>query len=401
MRRLASLLVPVLALSACSNAYRGSGPDSYRYSSDRWYDAADVPLAARIDQTGTGLAVRLNRPAYVAMFEILPGQGVGLFYPAYSGEQAYFASGFTMLPTHGARRYDSYFTGSGSRYTRGQPRFYLLVASRQPLRSITRFQHSEGAIRSVLGLNAYSTMNYQRVMEDLVQAVVPYQNDQDWTTDVLAVWPRSDYGYYADNGGYRRVYCGDGTVELLPIELASYGCRRQQRPIVVRQPRVATPPPGRGDSSDVTTPTRRRPEPVAGAPAGGGEQGTTGSVAPGRRPRPTPEVADRPEVTGGGEPRAASPRQGAEERRERPRVEAPAREPRAAEPRQEAPRHESPRPEPRQESPRAEPVRSAPPPAPAPPPARSESPRSEPAPRSDPSPSREERSRPAAPPAAG
>src|SRR4051812_35143487 len=179
MRRLASLLVPVLALSACYGpSYGGPGSrgdrgDSYRYSSDRWYDAADVPLAARIDQTGTGLGVRLNRPAYVAMFEILPGQGVGLFYPAFSAEQAYFASGFTMLPTHGARRYDSYFTSAGSRYTRGQPRFYFLVASRQPLRSIARFQHSEGAIRSVLGLNAYSTMNYQRVMEDLVQAVVP------------------------------------------------------------------------------------------------------------------------------------------------------------------------------------------------------------------------------------
>jgi hypothetical protein len=399
MRRLASLLVPVLALSGCYNSYRGSGsgPDSYRYSSDRWYDAADVPLAARIDQTGTSLGVRLNRPAYVAMFEILPGQGVGLYYPAFSAEQAYFASGFTMLPTHGARRYDSYFTGSSSRYTRGQPRFYLLVASRQPLRSITRFQHSEGAIRSVLGLNAYSTMNYRRVMDDLVQAVVPYQDDQDWTTDVLAVWPRSDYGYYADNGGYQRVYCGDGTVELLPIELAQWGCRRQQRPIVVRQPRVATPPPGRGDSSSVTAPTRRRPEPVAATPAGGGdEQGTTDRSATGRRPRPTPEVADRPEVTGGGEPREASPRQGAEERRERPRVEAPAREPRAAEPRQESPRSE-----PRQESPRAEPVRSAPPPRSEPAPARSESPRSEPAPRSDPSPAREERSRPAAPPADG
>ncbi|HEV7589388.1 MAG TPA: hypothetical protein VGO40_14825 [Longimicrobium sp.] len=391
MRRLASLLVPVLALSACYNSYRGSGsgPDSYRYSSDRWYDAADVPLAARIDQNGVGLGVRLNRPAYVAMFEILPGQGVGLYYPAFSAEQAYFASGFTMLPTHGARRYDSYFTGSSSRYERGQPRFYFLVASRQPLRSITRFQRSEGAMRSVLGLNAYNTMNYRRVMDDLVQAVVPNQNDNDWTTDVLAVWPRSDYGYYADNGGYQRVYCGDGTVELLPIELAQWGCRRQQRPIVVRQPRVATPTPGRTDSSSVTVPTRRRPEPAAGAPATGDEQGATGSLAPGRRPRPTPEVADRPEVTGGGEPRAATPRETTEERRERPRVETPTREPRAAEPRHESPRHESPR---------AEPVRSAPP---SPPPARSESPRSEPAPRSDPSPSREERARPAAPPAGG
>src|SRR5215218_6641704 len=150
MRRLASLIVPVLALTGCYAPLRGpgSGPSSYRDASDRWYDAADVPLAVRIERTGLGLGLRLNRPAYVAMFEILPGQGVGLYYPAFNAEQAYFANGFTSLPTHGARRYDSYFANGVSRYSRGEPRFYFVVASRQPLRSITRFQHSEGALRS-------------------------------------------------------------------------------------------------------------------------------------------------------------------------------------------------------------------------------------------------------------
>jgi hypothetical protein len=385
MRRLASLLVPVLALSACYAPLRGpgSGRDSYGYDSDRWYDAADVPLAARIDRTGIGLGVRLNRPAYVAMFEILPGQGVGLYYPAFNAEQAYFPSGFTSLPTHGARRYDSYFTGGASRYTRGEPHFYFLVASREPLRSISRFQHSEGAIRSVLGLNAYSTMNYRRVMDDLVQAVVPYQNDSEWTTDVLAVWPRDDYGYYADNGGYQRVYCGDGTVELLPIELAQWGCRRQQRPVVVRAPRATTPPSSE-DSTRVTRPGRRRPEPpVADAP-GQDQGGTTTRRVP--TSRPAPEAVERPGV-GDGAPRTGG-REGGDNGRERTRVAPPAREPR-----------ETPRAEPRQETPHREP------PARSEPPARVETPRPEPAPaRSEPAPARSEpapveRSRPAEPPA--
>lgn len=389
MRRLASLLVPMLALSACYNAYRGpGGTDSYRYASDRWYDAADVPLAARIDRVGFGLGVRLNRPAYVAMFEILPGQGVGLFYPAYSSEQAYFPVGFTALPTHGARRFDSYFTGGISRYTRGQPHFYFLVASRQPLRSIARFQHSDGAIRSVLGLSAYGTFSYRQVMDDLVQSVVPYQSDEDWTTDVLAVWPENGYGYYADNGGYQRVYCGDH-VEVLPIELAPYGCRRYDRPVVVREPRIAGPPskPESGDS--VTTPSRRRPAPPAVGGTGDDQQTVTPRQAPGRRLRP--EATDRPKV-GDDETRAPAPRAtGGEESqaRERPRAETPSREsPRSAEPRErhESPRSEPVRSEPRQESPRVE--RAAPPPSPPP------------APRSEPSPSpRAERSRPAEPPA--
>jgi hypothetical protein len=401
MKHLASLLVPVLALSACYGPSRGGpGPDddayAYRNSSDRWYDAADVPLAARIDQTGIGLGVRLNRPAYVAMFEILPGQGVGLYYPAFNAENAYFPSGFSTFPTHGPRRFDSYFTSSLSRYERGQPHFYFLVASRQPLRSITSFQRNEGAMRSVLGLTAYSTMNYRRVMDDLVQAVVPNQNDDDWTTDVLAIWPRDYDGYYADNGGYQRVNCGNGTVEVLPIELAQWGCRRFERPVVIRTPRVVTPPSAHDDSVSVTPPSRHRPQPVADGPAAEGQERTR--HVPERRL--APEATDRPQV-GDGETRspATAAETGSEQRRERPRVEAPAPEPREtpraepksesprAEPRQEAPHREpraeprsEPRSEPRQESPRAEPVRSAPPSAPSPPP------------------TREERSRPAAPP---
>jgi hypothetical protein len=395
MRILASLVVPVLALSACYNSYRGpdSGRDDYRYSDDRysddrWHDAADVPLAARIDQTGVGLAVRLNRPAYVAMFEIVPGQGVGLYYPSLSAERAYFPSGFTSLPRHGARRIDSYFTGMPARYSRGEPRFYFLVASRQPLRSISRFQRSNGALRSVLGVTAYTANNYRRVMDDLVQAVVPNQGDEDWTTDVLAVWPR-DLGYYADNGAYQRVRCADGSVEILPLELARWGCRGQQRPTVVRAPRTNTPPTGGDSLSTVTPPSRRRPEPVADAP-GEAQEGTR-RTAPARRP--APEAAERPRI-GDGEIASPATRAEGEERSERPRVEAPTREPREspraapeatrAEPRREAP---APRSEPR-ETPRAEPTRSAPE-------------RSAPAPAPSPPPSRPERTRPAEPPAAG
>ena len=425
MRRLATLLVPVLALSACYPGYRsGPGSDSYRYDSDRWYDAADVPLAARVEQVGSGLGIRLNRPAYVAMFEIIPGQGVGLYYPAYGAERGYFPSGFSSLPLHGARYYDSYFTGLPARYSRGEPRFYFLVASRRPLRSITRFQRADGAIRSVLGLTAYNTLNYRRVMDDLVEAVVPLQNDEDWTTDVLAVWPQ-DYGYYAYGDRYQRVYCGDGTTELLPAELALWGCRRQQRPIVVRAPRTAdggtTPPPAAGDS--VRAPGRHRPQPADGADAGTGADDTGRRAVPQRRPG-TPEAAEpaaprtRPGVDAetpatpgedGGDartprveprerPRAESPRpEPRETPRTEPRTESPKPTPRSESPRSE-PRTESPRPAPRAESPRSEPRTEAPRPAPVrndPPPraepARSSEPASAPAPRSEP--------RPAAPPA--
>lgn len=425
MRRLASLLVPVLALSACVRPYYGPEPDGdgYRYSSDsdRWYDAADVPMAARIEQTGIGLGIRLNRPAYVAMFEILPGQGVGLYYPSYQPERAFFPTGFTTLPTHGARRFDSYFTGMPSVYRRDEPRFYFLVASKRPLRSITRFQRSEGSLRSVLGVTAYTSINYRRVMDDLVQAVIPPQSDDDWTTDVLAIWPRADYGYYAENAGYTRVYCRDGRVEVLPIELARWGCMRDQRPVIVREPRVVNePPPSSPDTVTVRPPGRRRPQPADGAGEGvtdGGRQ-----AVPERRPgnpRTADPAAPRVRPTGGETEVAPPADEGGDTRapraepRERPRPESPAPEPRQprepssrprseipaptrtpeagarTEPRVETPRptptprSESPRSEPRSEAPRPAPVRNDPPPA-----------RSEPAP----APSRPERPAPESPP---
>jgi hypothetical protein len=265
-----------------------------------------------------------------------------------------------MLPTHGSRRFDSYFTSNVSQYTRGQPRFYFLVASRQPLRSIARFQRSSGALRSVLGLSAYNTVNYRQVMDDLVQAVVPYQDETEWTTDVLAIWPRNDYGsYYAGNDGYTRVYCADGTDLIVPIELARWGCQRHDRPMVVRAPRSAGPTPTPTDTNHVTPITRHRPEPVtAGAAGGGDDQAQPTRLVPQRRP--TPESVDKPQMGDGETPASGT--------RERPRVEPPSREPRAegpareprsapqprAEPKQDMPRREMPRSEPRSESPRAE-----------------------------------------------
>jgi|GEM_PF-1427149 len=403
MRRLASLLLPVLALSACVGPAYGprAGGRYDQRASERWYDRDDLPLAARItDRGGSDFSVDLNRPAYVAVFEILPGQGVGLLYPRYEREDAYFPAGLSSLDLRHAARDYNWYSGSMSaaRYSRSEPRSYFLVASKRPLR-ISRFQRGGGgALRSVLGLSAYGAVDQQAVMNDLVGAIVPDQPAEDWTTDVFTVWPsRGNHYYYAEYPRqYVQVYCGDGTYDIVPVELSRFACGRFRGGIVNQggygggyygggNSNGGNVPPPRGrDTTHVTTPGRRRPEPLTGA-------GETGGASPTRRPRPVgrPETETPGTPRGGGgeprvapvegprrEPRAAPREEPRPEPQAEPQPQAPRVEPRA-EPRREVPRRETPveRSEP-QERPRAEPLYQAPRAEPVAPPR--EAPRSEP-----------------------
>ncbi|HEX6750941.1 MAG TPA: hypothetical protein VF092_26875 [Longimicrobium sp.] len=387
MRRLAVLLLPVLALAACVppgyGPYSGGGRYS-NYGGDRWYDDSSIPLAARIVPDGQWFAIELNRPAHVAMFEILPGRGVALVYPTYSREEAFMPSGYSALRLPGARSYDWYDASyRGGRYLSSEPHVYFLVASRQPLR-ITRFQRSPFALRTVLGYNSYTSLNYRTVMNDLVGAIVPPQGDDDWTTDVYTVWPRSyRRSAYSSYEGYTRVYCGNGYYDLVPWELYSFACRgynRRHEGQVSGGGNGNNPPPVR-DTTHVNVPGRRRPVPTDSVAAGPGGV-TTAEPANGERRRPErrapeprregPRMTDdsRPRVapvtTSGDDDRPSRPEPRREEpprespRQESPRVERP-------EPRAESPRAE-PRSEPRYEAPRSEPRYSAPAPPPPPPP---------------------------------
>ena len=412
LRRLATLLVPVAALAACVGPYGNgrpySGPDGY---------AADfsAPLAARLVPGHVGMGVQLNRPAHVAIFEIIPGEGVGLVYPAVRSEAQFFEAGFTRFTPTVVSQYRAYFSSYHGNLHRG-PRFYFLVASAQPLR-ISRFQRSPGALRSVLGFSSYTSPSPDRVMEALVSTIVPPQPDEDWTVDVYTVWP-ARYDDYPYMGRLTSVYCA-GDRLVVPFELVGYACsgygRRQALPPPPVDPRN---PPEEGDSTEVQVPGRRRPEPVPTTTDGSG----AGSDSPRSRPevegeagepeRPrAPRGGDGPRVTPpGNEPGSGDPQrpevpaeepsrptppvqpfiptvsrpagepvlQPAEPARETPRVESPRVEPARETPQPESPRVEPVRETPRFEAPRPEPVRETP---------RFESPRPEPVretPRSEP-----------------
>ncbi len=373
--RLAALLVP-LALSACATyGYPGGNDGGYygREGRDRW-DDYDAPLHARLEENGSGLGIRLNRPAHVAIFEIVPGAGVGLLYPGYSREAAYLSSGFSYVSGRTSRRYDWYNASyNHSRLGRNEPRFYLLVASRRPLRT-ERF-HSGGSLRSVLGLSSYSTVNYRTVMNEVVEAVVPYQHDDDWTTDVLAMWPDRRYDrYYNDGQRYTRVQCPNGTVVLTPWELSSYACGRRPNSGNGNVPPVR-PRPGSDSAKVAEKPGRHRPEIPS---TGGTRPGSTRVDAPGRRPghvNPLPEDGAKPRTRPAVE---AGDRVREPETREVPRVrEQPRDEPRREAPRVRETREERPAPAPRERETRREELRRSEP-------ARTETRRADPPPRAEP-----------------
>ena len=364
MRALSTLAVVAL-LSSCAAlpAPPTPGMDPAQYDGS--------PLRARIVNGGGRLMVNTNRPAHVAIFEIHPGRGVGLLYPAYRGERNYLSGGLNNIFLTQSRNYYSHFQPAPffASESRDTPRYLYMIASDAPLR-LGSFLGSPGALRRELGTSRYAGMNPYGLMEDLAGLVLPYGEAGDWTEDVYAVWPERSYGGDYQAQQFIQVACPDGRVIQGPAYYVYGACARPDEvPPLVKDPEQP------GDSSG-TQPPRSRPEPRE--PVAEGTVTTPPPVVevipepePGRRPgvrtpervperqpgdSPRDRDTDAPRVERRSDPRAhdaesrpqpqverrAEPAQPRVERPE-PRVEIP--EPRAAAPASEIPRTESGRPE--------------------------------------------------------
>ncbi len=201
-----------------------------------------VPLEASIFPPYYGqVPFRVNKPAHVALFEILPGRGVSLLYPTsgsgftqvaenwvplqYSAQRWLYAS--NSLSDPGAGQWSGFDYGYGMGYgpvgMRGMsrtsaPRYLFLVASEQPI-EISQFQHNLASMRQFLGANQYSSYQPYNIMEKLAYAVVPYANDDLWVTDVFVDWGYDwGYGYTpgtsASSATWVTMRCADGSVGM-------------------------------------------------------------------------------------------------------------------------------------------------------------------------------------------
>ncbi|HEX8210679.1 MAG TPA: hypothetical protein VF584_10925 [Longimicrobium sp.] len=263
-RSIATLLLPLAALTACATASGGgSAPSPYSHNGTRASSSSE-PMRVRLHENfGDGLVLQLNRPAYTAVFQIVPGQGVALVYPDI-GQRAMYNAGQTRLtPSVASNRFWRYDNAYNNAYSFASsihqgPRHLLVIASERPLQT-SRFRG--GMLRRVMGTSSYTTTNSRRVVDDLLAVVVPPQPDESWDADVITVWPRVN-DVRLPSGDLYRVRCRSGGSVWVPLELAAAACRNPDR--VLPQPRDSVGAPPRSDTTGVRKPGGRRPEPETG-----------------------------------------------------------------------------------------------------------------------------------------
>lgn len=147
---------------------------------------------------GSPLGFYVSRPAYVALFEVVPGQGVGLLYPgratgpldgrAFAG----YTSAASISP-FGADRYrfagamSSVFDAASAGAWDG-PHFLFLIASERPL-DVEQYGAWGSRLWSTLGSRFYSSNAYD-TMEELARRTLPrVEDDGSWTSDLYVYWP--------------------------------------------------------------------------------------------------------------------------------------------------------------------------------------------------------------------
>lgn len=208
MRRLAFVVVLTSLLAGCASL-----PPSTVASVP-----TDAPLEARIFPPFFGrVSFTTSRPAYVALFEIVPGQGMSLVYPAYGGQSRRVSAGTTWADLRFVpQRWMYSQTGFGSNV--GPARYFFLVASEAPL-DLRRFRGANG-LRSYFGLTRFVASRPFDAMEDLAFAVVPRIDEDRWVTDVWADWG-FDWGYgwagstFASSSLHRTTFCANGQVRFV------------------------------------------------------------------------------------------------------------------------------------------------------------------------------------------
>jgi hypothetical protein len=178
------------------------------------------PLEISIDPSG-GYGFWVNAPAYVAMFDIVPGSGINLLYPRTSFDVA-----------HSVRAGTSYVHGSFSFHRSGlfvesrlsQPHYIVAIASRQPLNIRQPVGYSDW-ITYKLGMAAFAGTSLE-IMNGVFQEVVPPQPAGDWATAVYVVFP----GVPWRQNIYQLVRCPDGYTYVVNLTTPVFICPAPRAP---------------------------------------------------------------------------------------------------------------------------------------------------------------------------
>jgi hypothetical protein len=156
--------------------------------------------------------IQTNRPAYVALFEIVPERGVALIAPTYEHQRTWMLAGLNWVPVSWKVQSTMYY---GPPSAHGVPgRWVYAIASDEPLR-LPDEAFRPGYLQRVLG-PVYRSRNPYITMGALSRAFVPDVVDEAWAEDAYALAAT----YASDPYRTVRIYCANRTVYEVPEELA-------------------------------------------------------------------------------------------------------------------------------------------------------------------------------------
>lgn len=181
-----------------------------------------VPLEVTLARPVNGrLLVQTNRPAYVAIFEIVPGHGVALMQPANVRQRTVTYSGMNWVPatwtTERASRPASRVRSAPVVHQAAAPRarYVYALASDRPL-SIPDEAFQPDGMQALLGASAYNASSPAVTMRTIARGFVPRVRDEAWAEDAVLI----SASYEERPSTTVRVYCGRGTVHRVPAEVA-------------------------------------------------------------------------------------------------------------------------------------------------------------------------------------
>lgn len=170
-----------------------------------------VPVPPRVEPLGVSIVrpedgrvlVQTSRPAYVAVFEIVPGRGVSLVYPQPYRPRDLELTGLTWVNVSWTMRYDY-----DRRWASYDTRYIYAVGSDTPLRVEDSDYNTEGLQRR-LGSTFYSS-SPNATVRAISREFVRGQPDEWWGEDLFSMYMGPSRDRIVVTIRMARVYCPGG-----------------------------------------------------------------------------------------------------------------------------------------------------------------------------------------------
>lgn len=311
MRAQFSFFAALLTLAGCVSGTRTVVVREYPASTAPTADPRPVPSPLPVPRRAEQLEIALGAPssgrlpvqtsraAYVAIFEIVPKQGVTLVHPSTPKQGRMVMSGLSWLPVWWTPSAQS----THRRASNAPPqsvaptRYIYALASDVPLR-IPERAYEPGYLEQVLGPASYRAASPQAAVRALSRRFAPQVSDEQWAEDLFALAAADEHA----PPRMARIYC-NGRVHEVPEDVASRAwCPGRAAPVTPagsgpsRDKPAVMPRPTRPDSvldhrGRRMGPSSTPPGRTANGPDDEGERGRSGKPARPTHPV-TPEKGD-------------------------------------------------------------------------------------------------------------